>query len=102
MPNDAVSLIDRITENGLLSYLWILFISGWAGTAKYLSALHGKTPTLMGWLIDVLISGFVGVITAMTCQHFEADFYLTSAITGIAAHNGTRSLHLIGEFLKRR
>ncbi|UKH48590.1 putative holin [Vibrio phage vB_ValP_FGH] len=37
----------------------------------------------------------------MTCQYYELDFLLTAAITGICAHNGTRSLYLIGEILKK-
>jgi hypothetical protein len=37
----------------------------------------------------------------MTCQYYQLDFLLTSAITGICAHNGTRSLYLIGQLLKK-
>lgn len=101
MPQDTVTFIERIQEYGVLGYAWILVVSIWAGTAKYLSSLDGKKPTFWGWFAETIVSGFVGVITAMTCQYYQLDFLLTSAITGICAHNGTRSIYLIGEILKK-
>ena len=101
MPQDSLSFIQRLQEYGVLGYVWILFVSFWAGTAKYLTSLGGKKPTLFGWLSETCISGFVGVIAAMTCQYYEMDFFLTAAITGICAHNGTRSLYILGKLLKK-
>lgn len=101
MPNDTLSFIQRLQEYGVLGYLWILIVSFWAGTARYLTSLNGKKPTFFGWLSETCVSGFVGIIAAMTCQYYELDFLLTAAITGICAHNGTISLYLIGEILKK-
>ena len=101
MPQDSLSFLQRLQEYGLLGYAWILIVSFWAGTAKYLTSLNGKRPTIFGWLSETVVSGFVGIISAMTCQYYQLDFLLTSAITGICAHNGTRSLYLIGEILKK-
>ena len=103
MPQESISIfIQKLKDTGILQYAWILVISVWAGVAKGLSNLNGKKPTLMGILTDATISGFVGVIAASTCQYMKLDFMLTSAITGICAHNGTRSLYLITEFLKKK
>ena len=101
MPQDTLSFLQRLQEYGVLGYGWILLVSFWAGTAKYLTSLDGKKPTFFGWLSETCVSGFVGIITAMTCQYYQLDFLLTSAITGICAHNGTRSLYLIGQLLKK-
>ncbi len=101
MPSDTLSFIQRLQEYGILGYAWILLVSFWAGTAKYLTSLNGQKPTIFGWLSETCVSGFVGIIAAMTCQYYQLDFLLTSAITGICAHNGTRSLYLIGEILKK-
>jgi hypothetical protein len=101
MPNDSLSFLQRLQEYGILGYVWILVVSFWAGTAKYLTSLNGKKPELFAWFSETVISGFVGIIAAMTCQYYQLDFLLTSAITGICAHNGTRSLYLIGEILKK-
>lgn len=64
--------------------------------------LDGKRPTFLGWFSDALISGFVGIVVATTCQYYRLDFLITSSITGICAHNGVRSLYLVGEFLKKK
>lgn len=101
MPLDKMNFLQRLHEYGVYGYVWIIIISIWAGTAKYLTSLNGNKPTLFGWLSETTISGFVGIITAMTCHHYEVDFVLTSAITGICAHNGTRSLYLIGQLIKK-
>ena len=101
MPQDTLSFLQRLQEYGILGYAWILLVSFWAGTAKYLTSLNGQKPNIFGWLSETCVSGFVGIIAAMTCQYYQLDFLLTSAITGICAHNGTRSLYLIGEILKK-
>lgn len=101
MPQDSLSFMQRLQEYGVLGYAWILVLSAWAGTAKYLGSLDGRKPTFLGWLTDTCVSGFVGVIAAMTCQYYQLDFLITSAITGICAHNGTRSLYFISEIVKK-
>jgi len=101
MPQDTLSFLQRLQEYGILGYAWILLVSFWAGTAKYLTSLNGQKPTIFGWLSETCVSGFVGIIAAMTCQYYQLDFLLTSAITGICAHNGTRSLYVIGQMLKK-
>lgn len=101
MPQDTLSFLQRINEYGLFGYAWILLVSFWAGTAKYLTSLNGKKPNFLGWFTETCVSGFVGIIAAMTCQYYQVDFLLTSAVTGICAHNGTRSLYLIGQLVKK-
>jgi len=101
MPLDSLSFMQRLQEYGVLGYAWILVLSAWAGTAKYLGSLDGRKPTFLGWLSETCVSGFVGIISAMTCQYYQMDFLLTSAITGICAHNGTRSLYFISEIVKK-
>ena len=102
MPADTtVTVLQRLQEYGFLGYGWILFLSFWAGTSSYLSGLNGDKPTVFGWLSETIISGFVGVVAAMVCQYYHLDFLLTSAITGISAHNGIKSLSVIGNLLKK-
>ena len=101
MPNDSLSFLQRLQEYGLLGYAWLLVISFWAGTAKYLTSLNGKKPTFWGWFAETIVSGFVGIISAMICQYYGLDFMLAAAITGISAHNGTRSLYLFGRIIKK-
>jgi len=102
MPMDNLSFLQRIAEYGLLGYAWLIVISIWGGTVRYISDIkRGNKPSFVSWLYEACISGFVGIITAMVCQYNQLDFSLTSAITGMAAHNGTRTLYLIADFLKK-
>ena len=102
MPQDLLTLFQRLSEHGVLGYIWLLTISIWGGTVKYIiDTKKGNKPTFIGWLYESCISGFVGIITAMICQYYQLDFLLTSAITGIAAHNGIGTLSLIVTILKK-
>lgn len=101
MSNDSLTWMQRLQEySKLMEYGWLLIISVWAGTARYVNSLNGKKPTMFGWLAETIVSGFVGVISAMICQYYQLDFMLIAAITGISAHNGTRSLYLFRNLLK--
>lgn len=102
MPQDKLSFIQRLAEYGMFGYAWLIIISVWGGTVRYINEIKkGGKPTFLGWLCEAIVSGFVGVITAMCCQYYELDFLLTSAITGMAAHNGTRTLYIIAEMIKK-
>ncbi len=101
MPHETLSFAQRLHEYGYAGYALILFISFWAGTVKYISSLNGDKPKIRDWFFETIISGFVGVITAMVCQYYHLDILLTGAISGIAAHNGTRSLYIIGSIIKK-
>ena len=97
----GLTIMQQISKYGVVNWLWFLLISVWAGTAKYLSDLNGSTPTLQGWFIDAVISGFVGMIAVMACQYMELSLPLTGVLTGVFAHNGTRSLYIIRNILRK-
>jgi hypothetical protein len=101
MPLESLTFLQRLQEYGILGYAWILLLSVWAGTVRYLTNLEGKRPTLFGWVTETIISGFVGIIAAMTCQYYGIDYLMTAALTGVAAHNGTRGLYVISQILKK-
>ena len=101
MPYEGLSLAQRIQEFGYLGYGLILFFSFIGGTVRYLTGLKGTKPTILAWLTEVFVSGFVGLMTGLTCQYYSVDPLLTLVIVGVSAHNGTRSIYLLGELLKK-
>ena len=101
MPTDTLSFMQRLQEYGILGYAWLLILSVWAGTARYLGSLNGQKPTLWGWLTETCVCAFVGIVTAAICQYYSVDYILTSAIVAISAHNGTRSLYVISKIIKK-
>lgn len=102
MPNESISFMQRIGESGVWSYLIFLIISCWAGTVKFLlDVKNGEKPSILNWFIETSVSGFVGFIFALACQYYKVDILLTGVIVGIAAHNGTRSLYFLSNFIKK-
>ena len=104
MPNESFTVLQKISEYGLLGYAWIVALSIWAGTARYLMYINDneQKPTFIGWATENVISGFVGIVVALTCQYYSLDFFLTSALTAIGAHNGTRTLYLLTKIIRKR
>jgi hypothetical protein len=82
----------------LLTYLWVLFVSLWAGIAHNLKRIAENKETKispLSLLIDVVISGFVGLITFFLCEAAKMPPMLSAAIIGISAHMGSRALFLL-------
>ena len=102
MPNDSLSFIQRVNEYGAWTYLIFLVISCWAGTVKFLlDVKRGEKPSFINWLIETFVSGFVGFMFMLACQYYQVDVLLTGVIVGVAAHNGTRSLYFLSNFIKK-
>lgn len=101
MAQEGLEFLDGVKSHGIWGYLWILFISLLAATSKYLNEIEGKRVTWYGWIKEAITCSFVGLIAAMTCQHYGFDFYTTTVITSIAAHSGTKSMYLMSEIIKR-
>ena len=102
MPQDSLSFLQRLEEYGIHGYAWMVFLASWGGVVRYLTTLKGNKPTFAGIATELFVSGFVGVIVGMTCQYYQLDFLLASAITGICGHNGTRSLYLISNLIQKK
>lgn len=98
---ESLSLLGRIQEFGLLGYGWMLILTFWAGTVKYLTGLDGEKGTLSGWITEVVVCSFVGVVSGMTCQYFGLDQMLTFIIVALSSHQGTRSLYIISGIIKK-
>ncbi len=81
----------------LIAYSWVLLLSIWGGAASYLSKVrHGNLRfSMVALLDDLLISGFVGVLTFFLCRAAGLDEWLSAAIIGVSAHMGSRSIMLL-------
>lgn len=102
MPSEHLSFIQRLNEYGVWSYFMFFFIACWAGTVRFfIGVKNGNRPTFINWIVETTTSGFVGLICALACQYYEIDILLTGVIVGIAAHNGTRSLYLLTNVIKK-
>lgn len=104
MPNDTISFVAKLTEHGVVGFVWILLLAIWGGTASYITKLKnghikGSVAELLG---EWLISGFAGVMAAFICQAYHLDFYFTAAAAGISGHMGGRGIALIEAFIRKK
>ena len=79
----------------LITYLWVIALSLWAGIANNVrkikaGAIRFSIAELIG---DIVISGFIGVVTYFLCQYYKIDGMFTAALVGISAHMGTRAIY---------
>ena len=89
----------------LLTYIWVIGLSAWGGVAHHLYKLQvdkNAEFSLFSFLTDVIISGFVGVITFFLCESNDFDPLVTASIVGISSHMGTRSIKLFRKYLISR
>jgi hypothetical protein len=91
--------------NAIFTLIWVMAISFWGGTVHTIRKIKDGTIarfTLSEWVGDVVISGFIGVITYSLCRYSGFDEWLTAACIGISSHQGTRGLLFIERLIADR
>lgn len=80
-----------------LTYVWLMLLAAWGGTASYLARVRklGLTFSFAEWLGELVISGFSGIVTAYLCMWAGFPPVLTFAFAGVAGHMGGRAITLI-------
>ena len=90
----------------IVTYLWVLALALWGGVANNIRKVRmGLIRFSLAELIgDIVISGFIGVVTYFICDYYHVHDMLAAAFVGISAHMGTRAITAaetaIGERLK--
>ena len=92
----------------LLTYGWVICLSVFGGIVNYLRKIENdgteKPKPFVGinLLIEMTISGFVGVITFWLCEQADIAPLLTAALVGISGNMGSRTLMLFEDVLKKK
>lgn len=85
---------------GALTYLWVIGIAACAGLIKYLNSMQrfmfGRA------LIEVLTSGFTGVMTFWICKWGNVDQSLLPFVIAVSGLMGTRAWQEFENFLRSR
>lgn len=82
------------------TYIWVICLSVWGGMASYLYRVKmlGISFSLSAFFIDLVISGFVGLITFFLCEASHFEPLLTAVLVGVSAHMGTRAIFFLQDF----
>jgi hypothetical protein len=88
-----------------VTYAWVFAMAMLGGVAHNIKKLKDGTLarfSLSELVGDLIISGFLGVVTFFLCEYAELEPILTAAIVGMSAHQGTRGIYFIEELIARR
>lgn len=91
-PNE---IIDK-----LLTFLWVFSISAFAGITRRIRRLQGakgneeikKEGSWLLFMADIVISGFIGMLTYYLCVYANVPDSLMAVYIGVSAHMGTKAL----------
>jgi hypothetical protein len=91
-----------VLEKDPLSYevatwLWVCGLSFLGGLASYVRKIKTgliQRFSVMEILGEMVISGFVGILTFFLCESSHAPPMLSAAIIGISSHMGSRAIFI--------
>lgn len=89
----------------ILTYMWVMAIAMWGGIVNYLSKVKDGVIhrlSLMEFIGELFVSGFVGVITFWLCELSDIHPLLSAALIGISGHMGSRAIFQMEAFLKTK
>lgn len=93
------------TTYSLLTYLWVLGLSLWAGMVSYFRKVRDDKLhlfSLVTFIGEMATSAFIGIMTFWLCEAAEMNRLYSAAMVGVAAHMGSRAIFYFEEWLKRK
>lgn len=99
-------MIDKDpTSYELLTYLWVVALSGWGGVANYIRKVRtgqAERFSFMEIVGEIVISAFAGVLTFWLCELSGFQPLLTAALVGVSGHMGSRAIGLLEDKFKKK
>lgn len=111
MSQEVADATKAVAENGpflaknLVPTLWMAAVAALGGAVSFIQKVKaGKARAfnIIELIGEMLISGFVGVVTYWICQFYNVNPYLTAAGVAIAGHMGTRAIFLGEEWFEQK
>jgi hypothetical protein len=101
----AEQATKTVADYSLLTYLWVVAMSIWGGIASYVNKVRRgelQAWSLMELIAEVVVAGFVGMLTFWLCEASSINPLLTAALVGISSHMGTRALFQLERLFSSR
>jgi len=88
----------------MITYVWVFGISLLGGIAGYIRKIKtGHCRFSVSELIgELVISGFVGVLTFFMCESAQMQPVLSAAFIGISGHMGSRAILIFEKLAQSR
>ena len=111
MPLEVTDAAKTAAESGpfvatnLVPTLWmaaIAILGGFVSFLQKVKAGKARAFNIMELAGEMLVSGFVGVVTYWLCQAYNVNPYLTAAGVAIAGHMGTRAIFIAEQWAEKK
>lgn len=82
----------------LITYAWVLFLAGWGGLVNFIQRVRAgdaRAYNIVEFIGEIVIAGFVGVITFYLCELSGFPQVLTAVLVSVSGHMGARALFMI-------
>ena len=89
----------------VLTYAWVILLAVWGGTTHTVRKIKSgelSRFSIAEWIGDIVIAGFIGLITFYLCEYANIDRMLSAVLIGISSHQGARGIMLIERLLTSR
>lgn len=103
MRNTTTEVANDPLSYSWLTYAWVLALAAWGGIAGYIRRVKHRTNahfSLAELVGEIVISGFVGILTFYLCQSANMTGPLSAAMVGAAGHMGSRALYFLEAILR--
>lgn len=97
MKNEIVNAAKDPMSYDIWTYVWVSLLSLWGGIAGYIRKVKSgvvarfNISELIG---DVVISGFVGLLTFFICEDYGLSKMQSAVMIAISGHMGCRALFI--------
>ena len=89
----------------LFTWICVFVLSLWGGTSSYIYKVrlgHTHLFSISELIGEIVIAGFVGLVTFLACQAMGLSLMLSAVMVGIASHMGTRGLFIVEQLLRKK
>jgi len=89
---------------GFITYAWVFAMAMLGGVANNVKKIKDGTLKRFSFselIGDLIISGFLGIVTFFLCEYARLDHMLTAALIGMSAHQGTRGIYFLEETIMK-
>lgn len=102
---DAAEAVKSVTDYGALTYAWVLLLSIWGGAVSFINKVRAgavRPFNVVELVGELVVSGFVGVLTFWICKASGFDDVVAAVCIGITSHMGTRALFRLEQWVTKK
>jgi len=85
----------------IFTYIWVFVLSFFGGLTYHIRKIKSGVInrfSLSEFIGDIIVSGFIGLLTFYFCEYSKFDPLLSAVLIGISSHQGTKLISFLEEY----